>query len=85
MKGLAIVLAGILMCASTQASVVMTGSRIIYPVDSREVVVVYLHSDPADGKGRSSRQSTDGTGTQPRKSADETKRAGGFTAGDGND
>lgn len=45
MKGLAIVLAGILMCASTQASVVMTGSRIIYPVDSREASVQLTNRD----------------------------------------
>lgn len=45
MKGLAIVLAGILMCASTQASIVMTGSRIIYPTDSREVSVQLTNRD----------------------------------------
>lgn len=45
MKGLAIFLAGMLMCASTQASIVMTGSRIIYPADSREASVQLTNRD----------------------------------------
>ncbi len=39
MKGLAIGLVGMMMCFCVQASIVMTGNRIIYPADSREVSV----------------------------------------------
>ncbi|CAM4100275.1 MULTISPECIES: molecular chaperone [Lelliottia] len=49
MKGMAIFLAGMLMCASAQASIVMTGSRIIYPADSREVSVQLTNRDDFPG------------------------------------
>ena len=39
MIGLAIGLAGMMMCFCVQASIVMTGNRIIYPADSREISV----------------------------------------------
>ncbi|MDK9366374.1 fimbrial biogenesis chaperone [Lelliottia wanjuensis] len=49
MKGMASVLAGMLICASAQASIVMTGSRIIYPADSREVSVQLTNRDDFPG------------------------------------
>lgn len=49
MKGLVNALAGILFCASAQASIVMTGSRIIYPADSREVSVQLTNRDDFPG------------------------------------
>ncbi|SNY63892.1 molecular chaperone [Enterobacter sp. CC120223-11] len=49
MKGFVKVLAGMLLCASAQASVVMTGSRIVYPADSREVSVQLTNRDDFPG------------------------------------
>lgn len=49
MKGLAFALAGMLFGLSAQASVVMTGSRIIYPADSREVSVQLTNRDAFPG------------------------------------
>lgn len=49
MKGLLKVVAGVLMCTCAQASVVMTGSRIIYPAESREVSVQLTNRDDFPG------------------------------------
>ncbi|MGU3415503.1 molecular chaperone [Enterobacteriaceae bacterium C34A] len=49
MKGFVKVLAGMLLCTSAQASVVMTGSRIVYPADSREVSVQLTNRDDFPG------------------------------------
>lgn len=49
MKGMALVLSGMLFSLSAQASVVMTGSRIVYPVDSREVSVKLTNRDAFPG------------------------------------
>lgn len=49
MKGWAFVLTGMLMCVGAQASIVMTGSRIIYPADSREVSVQLTNHDDFPG------------------------------------
>lgn len=49
MKGFVKALVGILFCASAQASIVMTGSRIIYPADSREVSVQLTNRDDFPG------------------------------------
>ncbi|EHM45157.1 fimbrial biogenesis chaperone [Yokenella regensburgei] len=45
MKGIASALAGMLLCFSSQASVVMTGSRVIYPVGAAEVNVQLTNRD----------------------------------------
>lgn len=49
MKGMALILSGMLFSLSAQASVVMTGSRIVYPVDSREVSVQLTNRDAFPG------------------------------------
>jgi len=49
MKGFVNLLAGMLLCGSAQASVVMTGSRIVYPADSREVSVQLTNRDDFPG------------------------------------
>lgn len=49
MKGLTLALAGMLMCACAQAGVVMTGSRVIYPADGREVSVQLTNHDDFPG------------------------------------
>lgn len=49
MKGVALVLAGMLLSAMTQASVVMTGSRIVYPLASREVSIQLTNRDAFPG------------------------------------
>jgi P pilus assembly protein, chaperone PapD len=49
MKGLALALVGMLLSVCAQASVVMTGSRIIYPADSREVSVQLTNRDAFPG------------------------------------
>ncbi len=49
MKGFVKVLAGMLLCTSAQASVVLTGSRIVYPAESREVSVQLTNRDDFPG------------------------------------
>jgi len=49
MKGLVFALVGMVFAANVQASVVMTGNRIVYPADSREVSVQLTNRDAFPG------------------------------------